>query len=110
MNQMIAFPVTITLIIFIAVLTAIVTTALPYVPQLWYVLKSRIKRVFTAKHDGKDIVDIIIIAQLTERVDDLENQVNNLAERLSNRDTNRKNNVRREIRTYLTELRTDKND
>ena len=110
MNEMIAFPLTIILIISTAVLTAIVSSSMPMVSRWWSTFKTRIKRVFTAKHDGKDIVDIIIIAQLTERVDDLENQVDNLAERLSNRDTNRKNNVRREIRTYLTELRTDKND
>ena len=106
MNEMIAFPLTIILIISTAVLTAIVSSSMPMVSRWWSTFKTRIKR----KSNATDIVDIIIIAQLTERVDDLENQVNNLAERLSNRDTNRKNNVRREIRTYLTELRTDKND
>ncbi len=107
-----------------ALLSAVVTTALPHVPKWWDALKSRIKRKPNAQTD-MDMVDVILIAKLTERVDqleevgkkmiyklkekedqinDLEEQVDNLAERLSTRDTNRKSNTRREVRDYLKEL------
>ena len=50
------------------------------------------------------MVDVIIIAQLTERIDDLQEQVDNLIEIKYNRDRNRKNNIRRDVREYLKEL------
>ena len=83
-----------------ALLSAVVTTALPYVPKWWNALKSRIKR----KSNATDMVDVIIIAQLTERIDDLQEQVDNLIEIKYNRDRNRKNNIRRDVRDYLKEL------
>ena len=83
-----------------ALLSAVVTTALPYVPKWWNALKSRIRR----KSNDKDIVDVIIIAQLQERIDELEEQMNNVAENAYRRETNRKNNIRREVRDYLKEL------
>ena len=83
-----------------ALLSAVVTTALPHVPKWWNALKSRIKR----KSNDKDIVDVIIIAQLQERIDELEVQMNNVAENAYRRDRNRKNNIRRDVRDYLKEL------
>jgi len=91
------------IILFTAVLSAVVTQALPYMPKWWNAFKNAIKRVFTRKE--KDIVDVIIIAKLQERIDELEEQVDNLAEVLATRDRNRKYNTRREVRDYLEELR-----
>ena len=66
--------------------------------------KSRIKR----EKNATDIVDIIIISKLTERVDELEEQLTNLAEVKYNRDKNRINNIRRDVREYLKELQNTK--
>ena len=57
-----------------------------------------------AKSNATDIVDVILIAKLTERVDDLQEQINNLVEVKYTRDRNRKNNIRRDVRDYLKEL------
>jgi len=121
MNEMIYMPLMWGIILGTALLSAVVTTALPYVPKWWNALKSRIKR----KSNDKDIVDVILIAKLTERadkveeivrdlvrytnedekrMDDLQEQINNLAEVKYNRDRNRKNNIRRDVREYLKEL------
>ena len=100
MNEMIYMPLIWGIILGTALLSAVVTTALPYVPKWWNALKSRIKR----KSNDKDIVDVIIIAQLQERIDELEVQMNNVAENAYRRDRNRKNNIRRDVREYLKEL------
>jgi hypothetical protein len=73
--------------------------------RLWHALKTRINRVFTGNDGGNDILDIILISELTRRVDELEGQLDNLAERLATRESNRKNNVRREVRDYLEDLK-----
>lgn len=104
-----------------ALLSAVVTTALPHVPEWWDAFKSRIKR----KSNAPDIVDVILTAKLTERVttleeigkkmiyklkekedqiNDLQEQVDNLIEVKYNRETNRKSNIRRDVREYLKEL------
>lgn len=117
MNEMIAMPSVVLLIIGTAFLSAVVTTVLPSLPNYWNALKSSIKRVFTHESD-MDVVDVILIAQLQEQMDktrdtlkyliqknkDIEEQVNNLVEVKYNRETNRKNNIRREVRDYLKEL------
>jgi len=107
-NEMIAMPLVVCLIIGTAFISAIITTALPILPKWWYELKTLISRVFTRKSNTTDIVDVIIIAQLTERIDDLQEQVDNLIEIKYNRDRNRKNNIRRDVRDYLSELRNEK--
>ena len=86
-----------------ALLSAVVTTALPHVPKWWNAFKSRIKRKPNVPK-ATDMVDVIIIAQLTERIDDLEEQLNNVIEAKYTRDRNRKNNIRRDVRDYLKEL------
>ncbi len=86
-----------------ALLSAVVTTALPHVPKWWNAFKSRIKRKPNVPK-ATDMVDVIIIAQLTERIDDLEEQLNNVIEAKYTRDRNRKNNIRRDVREYLKEL------
>ena len=106
---MIAFPVVLLLIGGTAFLTALVSTALPYVPQYWNTFKTRIRRVFT--HEPKmDVVDVVIIAKLQDRIDDLQEQINNLAEAKYIRDKNRKHNIRRDVREYLQELAETKKE
>ena len=107
-NEMIAMPLVVCLIIGTAFISAIITTALPILPKWWYELKTLISRVFTRKSNTTDMVDVIIIAQLTERIDELEEQMNNVADNAYRRETNRKNNVRREVRDYLKELQNTK--
>ncbi len=104
MNETMYMPFMVLVIIGTALLSAVVTTALPHVPKWWNALKHSIKRKSTPKSSGMDMVDVIIVAKLTERVDELQGQVDNLAERLSTRDANRKSNTRREVRDYLKEL------
>lgn len=101
MNEMMAMPLVVLLILGTAVLSAVVTQALPHVPKWWDALKNSIKRKPTPK---TDIVDVILIAKLTERVDDLEEQLTNVIEAKYTRDRNRKNNIRRDVRDYLKEL------
>ena len=103
MNEMLAMPSVVLLILGTAFISAVITTALPSLPNYWNALKNSIKRVFTRKSD-MDVVDVIIIAKLQERIDELQEQVNNLVEVKYNRETNRKNNIRREVRDYLKEL------
>ena len=108
-NEMMYMPLVVTLIVSTAILSAIVTTALSYMPKLWHAVKTRIKRKSTRK-SATDIVDIILIAKLEERLGDVEVTMKNVADNAYRREQNRKNNIRREIRTYLEELRTNKND
>ena len=103
MNETMYMPFMVLVILGTALLSSVVTTALPHVPKWWNAFKNSIKRKSTPK-SSMDMVDVIIVAKLTERVDDLQGQVDNLAERLSTRDTNRKSNTRREVRDYLKEL------
>lgn len=103
MTEMMYLPFLWVVILGTAVLSAVVTQAIPYMPKYWLAFKNAIKRVFTRKE--KDIVDVVIIAQLQDRIDELEEQVNNVAKNNYRRETNRKNNIRREVRDYLNELR-----
>ena len=104
MKEMIAFPALVVLLLSTAIISSLVTTALPHMPEYWDAFKSRIRRVFTRK-PKMDMVDLVIIAQLQDRIDDLEKQVNNLATNHYRRERNRKNNIRRDVREYLEELR-----
>ena len=107
-NEMIAMPIVVGIIVLTALLSAVVTQALPHVPKWWNALKHSIKRKSTPKSSDMDMVDVIIVAKLTERVNDLQEQINNLAEVKYNRDRNRKNNIRRDVREYLKELQNSK--
>ena len=104
MNETMYMPFMVLVILGTALLSAVVTTALPHVPKWWNAFKSRIKRKSTPKSSDMDMVDVILISKLTERVDDLQEQVDNLIEVKYNRDRNRKNNIRRDVREYLKEL------
>ena len=101
---MMAIPVVVGLIIFTAFLTSIVSASLPRMGKWYNAFKSRIKR----KSNATDIVDIILIAKLTERVDELQEQLNNVVETKQVANRNRKNNIRRDVREYLQELQNKK--
>ena len=106
MTEMMYMPLIWGIIVFTAILSSVITTALPYMPKYWSAFKNAIRRVFTYKRKNKmDMVDVVIIAQLQDRIDDLEEQVNNLATNHYRRERNRKNNIRRDVREYLEELR-----
>ena len=97
------------IIAFTAILSAVVTTILPSLPNYWSVFKNAIRRVFTRK-SKMDAVDVIIIAKLQDRIDDLEEQVNNLATNHYRRERNRKSNIRRDVREFLQEIKDGKYD
>ena len=103
MNEMLTMPLIVALIVFTALLSAIVTAVLPRVPKLWHAFKTRIKR----KSNAGDIVDIILIAKLEERLGDVEVTMKNVADNAYRREQNRKNNIRRSVREYLEELKND---
>ena len=71
---------------------------------------AHIKRLFTRKKRTPQPDCSLMehnIEVLVERVNDLQQQVNNLVEVKYNRDRNRKNNIRRDVREYLKELQND---
>lgn len=106
MNEMLAFPFVVFLIIFTALLSSIVTSALPYMPKYWYAFKMRIRRVFTPKPKVVVDMDKIALEQAWDKIKDLDAQVNTLAEKIATRDKHRAGNIRRVVREYLEELRT----
>ena len=58
-------------------------------------------------HDN-DIFDVIQIQELNAKIDDLNEQVKNIAETQSTQTRNRKYNLRRDVREYLMELQEKK--
>lgn len=106
MNEMLTMPLIVALIVFTALLSAIVTAVLPRVPKLWHAFKTRIKRKSTRK-SATDMVDIILIAKLEERLGDVEVTMKNVADNAYRREQNRKSNIRRAVREYLEELKND---
>ena len=101
---MIAIPVVVTLILSTTILTVVISASLPTLGKWFKSFKTRIKR----KSNATDIVDVILIAKLTERVDDLQEQLNNVVEAKPIANRNRKNNIRRDVREYLQELQNKK--
>ena len=107
---MIMMPIVVTLIVSTAILSAVVTSAMPYVPNMWYAIKTRIKRIFMRnnnRHDN-DIFDVLQVQELNAKIDDLNEQVRNIAETQSTQTRNRKYNLRRDVREYLMELQEKK--
>ena len=111
---MLTFPVMVFIILFTAVLSAAVTQALPHVPKKWNAFKQRIRR---RKNNKRNTIEARLEwlegrAQIHDnqnkgfhnRLDALDEQLNNIAETLSTRDRNRKYNTRRDVREYLQEL------
>ena len=89
-------------IILACVLTLIFRESTPYVIRWFKSIKSRKKR-----KSNVDILDILQYERLTKRVDELEQQLNNVAKSHYVREVNRKNNVRKVVREYLSELKND---
>lgn len=90
-----------------AITLAVGLIAKPYID----IVVMRIKRLFTAKKRTEQPDCRLMehnIEELVERMNELEQQINNIIEVKYRREQNRKNNIRREVRDYLKELRTDK--
>jgi hypothetical protein len=90
------------IIILACVLTLIFRESTPYVIRWFKRVKSTKKR-----KSNVDILDILQYERLTKRVDELEEQLNNVAKSHYVREVNRKNNVRKVVREYLSELKND---
>ena len=134
-NEMMAMPLVLVMIIGTALLTAVVSQAIPYVPKWWNAFIKTIKREktqrYTLRKDVEHLKEIVLemtkqsledekrIEQLEMRVklhenkdsvylgkfDELEEIINNLSQNHFRRETNRKHNIRREVRDYLAELK-----
>jgi FtsZ-binding cell division protein ZapB len=74
----------------------------PYMKMGWQWLKSQISHRFPPK----PAIDATAVINLQQQIDELKEQMNNVAKNAYRRETNRKNNVRREVREYLNELKT----
>ena len=70
--------------------------------NLWYVIKSSIS------HKKPQQSTNVYCDDLQSQVDELKEQIDNVAERLAQRDSNRKYNTRREVRDYLEEIKNSK--
>ena len=90
------------IIILACISTLIFRESTPYVIRWFKSIKSRKKR-----KSNVDILDILQYERLTKRVDELEEQLNNVAKSHYVREVNRKNNVRKVVREYLSELKND---
>ena len=121
MNETMAFPFIVAVIVGTAILSSIVTTMLPMLPNYWQAIKTRIKRVFTRKtyfqrEDVNHLKEIVKantkhIAEMEmelNNIADLQQQVNTLAEKIATRDKHRAGNIRRAVREYLEELKNEK--
>ena len=92
--------------LFLLVITAVGSSIMTsYAPRMVV----QIKQYFTRKkHTPKS--NNTAYKALIDRIDDLQNQINNLAEVKYNRDKNRKHNIRRDVREYLQELAETKKE
>ena len=99
---MLTLPLFVILLLLTSVLASIITTSLPYMPKHIKAIKTRIFRVFTYKRKSNVYCD-----DLSKRIDDLEEQINNIAEIQATQQRNRKYNIRRDVREYLKELQND---
>ena len=86
-------------IITTAVLTYAFTLAVPYVKMKWNAFKHAKKHKQTADNIHTHNMDILV-----EQINELREQMNNVAQNSYRREQNRKSNVRRVVRDYLKEL------
>ena len=100
MNEMLTFPFMVAIILGTAVLSSIITTSLPSLGRWFNAFKNAIKRKLTRKPKPAVYCD-----DLQSQIDELKEQVNNVATNHYRRETNRKNNIRRAVREYLEELK-----
>ena len=89
-------------IITTAVLTYAFTLAVPYVKMKWNAFKHAKKRKQTTDNIHTHNMDILV-----EQINELREQMNNVAQNSYRREQNRKSNVRRVVRDYLKELQND---
>lgn len=92
-----------------AILSSIITTALPYVPKWWNMLKTRIKRNKIQKTRLQKPYQLlqVEVTQLSKEIEELKEQMDNVAKNHYTRERNRKSNIRRDVREYLKELQND---
>ena len=72
----------------------------PWVMGIWAIIKSW----FTSKKPKQQ--SNIYCDDLQSQINELKEQLDNVAANSYRREANRKNNIRREVRDYLAELRT----
>jgi len=93
--------------LFLLVLTALGSSIMTsYAPAML----ARIKRLFARKKRTSQPDCSLMehnIEVLVERMNQLEEQINNVAKNHYNREQNRKSNIRRDVREYLKELQND---
>ena len=63
------------------------------------IMLTRLKRLFSRKKRPSNIDELV------KRVNELEEQLDNVAKNHYRREQNRRNNIRRDVREYLNELR-----
>lgn len=122
MNEMLTFPIMVVIILTTAILSSVITTSLPTWGKLYNAYKDAIKRKLTRKkhttpplkHQLMDLENMIMnvmkssdskIEYLEKQVEELKEQMDNVAKNSYRRETNRKNNIRRAVREYLEELK-----
>jgi len=89
-------------IITTAVLTYTFTLAVPYVKMKWNAFKHAKKHKQTADNIHTHNIEVLV-----EQINELREQMNNVAQNSYRREQNRKSNVRRVVRDYLKELQND---
>ena len=87
-------------IITTAVLTYAFTLAVPYVKMKWNAFKHAKKHKQTADNIHTHNMDILV-----EQINELREQMNNVAQNSYRREQNRKSNIRRTVREYLSEIK-----
>lgn len=87
-------------IIITAITTYSITVMAPIVrQQVKAFIHSKKRRKTTVKEIYEHNLEVIV-----ERMNELQEQMDNVAKNSYRRETNRKNNIRREVRDYLKEL------
>jgi len=100
MNEIMYFPALVALLFFTAIVSSIITTSLPHMGKWFTALKSAIKRRFTRKPKANVYCD-----DLSKRIDDLEEQINNVSKSRYNREKNRDAKVKKIVIEYLKQLK-----
>ena len=92
-------------IIITAVLTYTFTLVVPYVKMKWNAFKHAKKHKQTADNIHTHNIDILV-----EQVNELREQMNNVAQNSYRREQNRKSNIRRTVKELLQEIADGKFD
>ena len=89
-------------IITTAITTYAFTLLVPYVKGKWNAFRDAKKREFTNNKPYPLLQ--LEITQLSKEIEELKEQMDNVAKNSYRRETNRKSNIRRDVREYLKEL------